>query len=130
MFGTAASLAGIQNRLIASMRNWATNSGMSGTAEREPSATGTSASSAWDPARYLRFAGERARPFVDLVARVDAEAPATVVDLGCGEGSLTALLARRWPAAHVTGVDASPEMLAAAAQHAIPGRVEFVRGDV
>jgi hypothetical protein len=26
MFGTAASLAGIQNRLIASMRNWATNS--------------------------------------------------------------------------------------------------------
>jgi trans-aconitate 2-methyltransferase len=85
---------------------------------------------AWDPVRYLRFAGERARPFLDLVARVDAEAPATVVDLGCGEGSLTALLARRWPGAHVTGVDSSPEMLAAAAQHAVPGRVEFVRGDV
>jgi trans-aconitate 2-methyltransferase len=85
---------------------------------------------AWDPARYLRYAGERARPFLDLVARVDAESPATVVDLGCGEGSLTALLARRWPEARVIGVDSSPEMLAAAEQHAVPGRVSFTLGDV
>lgn len=85
---------------------------------------------AWEPARYLRFAGERARPFLDLVARIDADAPATVADLGCGEGSLTALLARRWPAARVTGVDSSPEMLAAAEQYAVPGQVEFVLGDV
>jgi trans-aconitate 2-methyltransferase len=80
--------------------------------------------------RYLRFAGERARPFVELVARVGAEAPATVVDLGCGEGSLTASLAQRWPGARVTGVDSSPEMLAAAAAVAVPGRVEFALGDV
>jgi trans-aconitate 2-methyltransferase len=85
---------------------------------------------AWDPARYLRFAGERARPFLDLLARIDAASPATVVDLGCGEGSLTALLGRRWPGARVTGLDSSPEMLAAAAQHAVPGRVEFALGDV
>jgi trans-aconitate 2-methyltransferase len=87
-------------------------------------------SGAWDPTRYLRFAGERARPFADLMARVAAEAPAMVVDLGCGEGSLTASLARRWPGAQVTGVDSSPEMLAAAAGEARPGRVEFTLGDV
>ncbi len=82
---------------------------------------------AWDPAGYLRFAGERARPFVDLVARVDVAAPGTVVDLGCGDGSTTALLADRWPAARVTGVDSSAEMLAAA-----PARtgLEFRLGDV
>ena len=57
-------------------------------------------------------------------------APATVVDLGCGEGTMTATLAERWPAARVTGVDSSPEMLAAAAASAVPGRVEFVAGDV
>jgi trans-aconitate 2-methyltransferase len=91
---------------------------------------GRAGAGAWEPARYLRFAGERARPFLDLLTRVDAGSPGTVVDLGCGEGSLTALLARRWPGARVIGLDSSPEMLAAAAQHAVPGRVAFALGDV
>ena len=91
---------------------------------------GAPAPAPWDPVGYLRFAGERARPFAELVARIDADTPATVVDLGCGEGSLTASLARRWPDAEVTGVDSSPEMLAAAAASADPGRVEFALGDV
>jgi trans-aconitate 2-methyltransferase len=85
---------------------------------------------AWDPATYLRFAGERARPFVELVARVGAAAPRTVVDLGCGEGALTASLAQRWPGARVTGIDSSATMLAAAAAHSVPGRIEFAQGDV
>jgi trans-aconitate 2-methyltransferase len=93
-----------------------------------PAAAASSA--AWDPVRYLRFSGERARPFADLTARIDAEAPSAVVDLGCGEGALTASLAQRWPGARVTGVDSSATMLTAAAAHAIPGRVEFVAGDV
>lgn len=84
----------------------------------------------WDPTTYLRFAGERARPFVELTARVLAESPAAVVDLGCGEGTMTATLARRWPGARVTGVDASPEMLAFAAASAVPDRVDLVHGDV
>jgi len=103
---------------------------MTGTANSGQSPAGTASAAAWDPARYLRFAGERARPFVDLVARVDAEAPRTVVDLGCGEGALTASLAQRWAEASVTGVDSSATMLAAAAAHALPGRVEFAAGDV
>ena len=84
----------------------------------------------WDPAVYLQYAAERARPFIDLLGRVHAEAPAAVVDLGCGEGTMTATLAERWPAALVRGVDSSREMLAAAATSAIPGRVEFTAGDV
>jgi trans-aconitate 2-methyltransferase len=86
--------------------------------------------SGWDPAGYLRYAGERARPFVDLLNRVDVARPSAVVDLGCGEGTMTATLAERWPGARVTGVDSSPEMLAAAVPSAVPGRVEFVHGDV
>lgn len=88
------------------------------------------ASTTWDPVGYLRFGDERARPFTDLLARVGAREPLTVVDLGCGEGALTASLAARWPGAQVTGVDSSPQMLAAAAAHAVPGRVRFVQGDV
>ena len=68
----------------------------------------------WDPDRYLAYADERGRPFVDLLARVPAETPRSVVDLGCGPGNLTALLADRWPGADVTGIDSSPEMIEAA----------------
>ena len=68
----------------------------------------------WDPLVYLRAADERARPFHDLVARIGAEHPRAVVDLGCGPGTLTAVLAHRWPGAAVRAMDSSPEMVAAA----------------
>jgi len=68
----------------------------------------------WDPQTYLAYGDERARPFVDLVSRIGADDPATVVDLGCGPGTMTALLQQRWPRADVLGVDSSPEMVAAA----------------
>jgi trans-aconitate 2-methyltransferase len=68
----------------------------------------------WDPAKYLEFAGHRLRPALDLLARVPLTAPAVVYDLGCGAGNVTRLLVERWPAAAVTGVDASAAMLAAA----------------
>ncbi|PUA83080.1 trans-aconitate 2-methyltransferase [Nocardioides currus] len=68
----------------------------------------------WEPERYLAYADERGRPFVDLLSRVASPAPRTVVDLGCGPGNLTRLLAERWPDATVTGLDSSPEMIAKA----------------
>jgi trans-aconitate 2-methyltransferase len=70
----------------------------------------------WDPERYLTYADERGRPFVELLARVAAERPAEVVDLGCGPGNLTVLLSERWPEAHVVGLDSSPEMIDKARQ--------------
>ena len=80
----------------------------------------------WDPDRYLTYADERGRPFLELVARVDAASPRSVGDLGCGPGNLTALLAERWPDAEVVGVDASAEMIAAASDE----RVRFEVGDL
>jgi trans-aconitate 2-methyltransferase len=68
----------------------------------------------WDPAQYLQYADERSRPFVDLVARVRADAPSLVVDLGCGPGTLTRTLVARYPDAAVVGVDSSMEMIATA----------------
>ncbi|MFC6086135.1 trans-aconitate 2-methyltransferase [Sphaerisporangium aureirubrum] len=68
----------------------------------------------WDPDLYGRYAGERARPFFELLARVRAENPERVVDLGCGSGELTLELARRWPGADVHGLDSSPSMIAKA----------------
>ncbi|HET8901335.1 MAG TPA: methyltransferase domain-containing protein, partial [Holophagaceae bacterium] len=82
----------------------------------------------WDPAQYLKFAGTRTRAASDLLARVPLDAPSTVVDLGCGPGNSTELLARRWPGARVTGVDSSAEMLASA-RKALP-EVAWVQADV
>jgi len=82
----------------------------------------------WDPERYLTYADERGRPFVELLQRVAANAPGTVVDLGCGPGNLTRLLAERWPGATVTGLDSSPEMVARARKD-VPS-IEFAVADV
>jgi trans-aconitate 2-methyltransferase len=71
----------------------------------------------WDPQQYARFADERARPFLDLIARIDAPSPRRVIDLGCGTGELAAILADRWPDAVVEGIDSSAEMVAAAVPH-------------
>lgn len=68
----------------------------------------------WDPALYRRFDDHRARPFLDLVARVQATAPRVVADVGCGPGHLTSVLARRWPDARIEANDASPDMVAEA----------------
>ena len=88
----------------------------------------------WDPDQYLKFEAERARAFHDLVAQVADRSPARVVDLGCGPGQLTATLARRWPAARVTGVDSNLDMLDAARPWAekaeYAGRLEFVHGGI
>ncbi|MBW2522710.1 MAG: methyltransferase domain-containing protein [Deltaproteobacteria bacterium] len=67
--------------------------------------------SAWDPARYLQFSDLRTRPAAELLARVPVEDPTRVVDLGCGPGNSTALLAERWPTAEIAGIDGSDEMI-------------------
>ncbi len=82
----------------------------------------------WDPAAYQRYHDERSRPFHDLLARVAADRPRTVVDLGCGPGTLTATLAVRWPGSRIIGLDSSAEMIARTAQVDAP--VTFAVADV
>src|SRR2546430_7997192 len=81
---------------------------------------------AWDPAQYLRFESERARPFHDLMHRIAVEAPARVVALGWGPGNVTASLLDRWPGATVHGIDSSAEMVDRATALAGP-RLTFSR---
>lgn len=90
-------------------------------------------STTWNPEHYLKYAAQRAQPFRDLLARVRAHGepePGYVVDLGCGPGNATELLTRRWPGAHVLGIDNSPQMIEAAQARAVPGQLEFRAGDV
>lgn len=82
-------------------------------------------SPSWHPGQYQRYADERARPFLDLVARVPTATPHMVVDLGCGPGTMTATLSERWPGAEVVGLDSAADMITAAAPRARPGRLRF-----
>src|SRR5579872_4809384 len=63
----------------------------------------------WDVALYLKFEKERVRAATDLLARVPTQSPRRIVDLGCGPGASTRLLATE-----VIGLDSSDRMLASA----------------
>lgn len=83
---------------------------------------------AWDPDQYLRYADHRARPGLELMARIPDLDARRVVDLGSGTGNLTTHLVQRWPQAEVTGIDASAEMVArATADHP---RLTWTRADI
>ena len=86
------------------------------------------AGASWNPEQYLKFADHRLRPALDLMGRIPLERPAVIYDLGCGSGNVTRLLAERWPAAAVIGMDNSPEMLSQAG--APPSRVCWETGDL
>lgn len=68
----------------------------------------------WNPEQYLKFGDHRLRPGLELLERIQSATPRLICDLGCGTGKLTRLLAERWPAAQVVGIDHSREMLSEA----------------
>jgi trans-aconitate 2-methyltransferase len=80
------------------------------------------------PEQYLRFAGPRLRPALDLLARDPLAEPQQVCVLGCGTGNVTEWLARRGPQAALTGVDRSAAMLVRARQS--PPGVDWQQADI
>ena len=82
----------------------------------------------WEPELYKKFEAERNLPCADLIARLPMRDPQRIVDLGCGPGNSTELLARKFPRAKLFALDNSAEMLATARQRV--SACEFIQADI
>ncbi len=74
----------------------------------------------WSARQYLKFEDERTRPARDLLQAVPAAEVRCAADLGCGPGNSTEIIAARFPAASIVGVDNAPDMIRAAKER-LPG---------
>ena len=89
---------------------------------------GQIAATRWDPGQYQKFSDHRLRPALELLDRVPLRSPRVIYDLGCGTGEVTRVIAERWPAARVYGLDSSAQMLQKAGSE--PSGVRWIEGDV
>ncbi len=64
-----------------------------------------------------------------LIEELELSGTERILDLGCGDGALTAELARRVPEGSVLGMDASAAMIERARQRALP-HLAFARQDI
>jgi trans-aconitate 2-methyltransferase len=85
-------------------------------------------STSWSPDQYLKFSDHRLRPALELLDRVPLTDPKLVYDIGCGAGEIARLMAERWPAATVIGLDSSKDMLQKSS--AVSSRVRWVEADI
>ncbi len=83
----------------------------------------------WNPEQYHKFQSERSAPFYDLMELVEIRPRIKAVDLGCGTGELTRVLADTLPESDVTGIDSSEQMLHKAASYA-SSNLRFEQGDL
>jgi trans-aconitate 2-methyltransferase len=65
----------------------------------------------WDPEKYNQFKNIRYQPFFDLMEMIDEKGLLRAVDIGCGTGEQTKILAEKFDKAFFMGIDPSPEML-------------------
>ena len=78
-------------------------------------------------AQYSKFKQERTIPAIDLANSIKCENVNSVLDIGCGIGNSTAVLAKKFPGAKITGADNSDDMLAAARKE--NPSIEFIKLD-
>lgn len=79
----------------------------------------------WNAADYARNSASQQVWADDLLARLPLRGRERILDVGCGDGKITAQLAAAVPAGSVTGVDASAAMIAHAQAHHRQPNLDF-----
>ncbi len=71
----------------------------------------------WNPTEYSRQSALQESMAEEVLALLDLGGSERVLDVGCGDGRITAQIATRVPRGSVVGVDASQDMIRFASQH-------------
>src|SRR5580765_7112359 len=71
----------------------------------------------WNPQDYARNSSAQLSWARELISRMAFSGVEAVLDVGCGDGKITAEFARALPGGYVLGVDSSPEFIAYASRH-------------
>jgi trans-aconitate 2-methyltransferase len=85
-------------------------------------ATKTKKDLRWNAADYAANSAAQQIWARELIAQLQLRGDEHVLDVGCGDGKMTAELARSVPQGSVTGIDASPEMIRFARGNFSPGK--------
>jgi trans-aconitate methyltransferase len=65
----------------------------------------------WNPEDYLHHSGEQEKWARELIPKISLKGDERVLDIGCGDGRVTAEIARFLSDGTVLGIDSSPEMI-------------------
>jgi trans-aconitate methyltransferase len=84
----------------------------------------------WDAAAYARMSGLQKAMAAQVLPLLALHGDERVLDVGCGEGKITALIAARVPRGEVLGVDPSRDMIAFASSHFGPATQPNLRFEV
>jgi trans-aconitate 2-methyltransferase len=79
----------------------------------------------WNAAAYVKRSGLQEAMAAEVLALLELRGNERVLDIGCGDGRVTAEIARRAPNGSVVGVDASNDMIAFAKTHAAQPNLRF-----
>jgi trans-aconitate 2-methyltransferase len=83
----------------------------------------------FDGKKYRQASSHQKEWGTKLISELDIRGTERIMDLGCGDGALTAQLAELVPHGHVTGIDASAGMIEAARSHRA-GNLSFELKDI
>jgi trans-aconitate 2-methyltransferase len=75
----------------------------------------------WDPVDYARSSSAQLAWAREVIGRLGLEGNEQVLDVGCGDGKVSAEFLRHVPRGSVAGIDNSPEMIAHALKTYPPG---------
>ncbi len=84
----------------------------------------------WDATKYAGLSSLQAAMAEEVLSLLVFEGSERVLDVGCGDGKITAEIAARVPRGAVLGVDPSHDMIAFASSHFEPAQWPNLRFDV
>lgn len=84
----------------------------------------------WNAAEYSRRSSLQEAMAQEVLALLDLKGSERILDVGCGDGKITAEIASRAPGASVVGVDPSQDMISFAQRHFDPATRANLRFEV